>query len=329
MLELPKPLKTPLLDILGCRLPILLAGMGGVARHELAAAVIHAGGFGVMGMVREPVERIRNEITALRKLTDAPFGINLIPASTDADLLARQVKACLEMKTPVIVLFWKVDVALVRYLKSEGVLVIHQVGNQLDADAAINAGVDILIVQGVEAGGHVRGNTSTFALLPQIAAQSPVPVVASGGIASGHALVAALALGAQGVSLGTAFLATHEANAHSHHKNRVLKARADDTIYTTRFARNWQGLAPVRVLANRVLDGYYDQANQNTIIGKQDGQNVYLFSTDSPLADATGEIDDMAIYCGQSCGQLNELCSAGERIEHITKEAVQYYKSIV
>ncbi len=318
---LPPALQTPLLSILNCRVPIMLAGMGGVARYELAAAVCKAGGFGVLGMVREPVERIRFEIEALRRLTDLSFGVNLIPAATDSTLLRNQVATCLSLNVSTLVLFWEVDVSLVKHLKSEGLWVIHQVGSQQDADIALNAGADVLIVQGHEAGGHVRGTSSTFALLPQIASKSPVPVVASGGVASGRGLVAALALGAQGVSLGTAFLATREANAHTHHKQRVIKAGADDTCHTTRFTRNWHEPAPVRVLPNAVTEGLYDDVAPETIIGKQDDQNIYLFSTDSPLADATGNIDDMALYCGESCGQFSNLCSAEERINSIVEEA--------
>ncbi len=316
-------LDTPLLKVLGCRLPIMLAGMGGVARHKLSAAVAEAGGFGVLGMVREPVERITAEVTALRQLTQSRFAINLIPAATDAQLLHEQVAACLALQVPAMVLFWEVDKALVRHLKDEGVQVIHQVGSERDADEALAAGADVLIVQGYEAGGHVRGTSSLFGLLPAIAATSPVPVVASGGIGGGRALAAALTLGAQGASIGSAFLATHESNAHPHHQQRVLKARPDDTIHTRVFARNWHEPAPVRVLSNAVLEGRYHGKHPDTVIGEQDGQPVYLFSTDSPLADATGEVDSMALYCGQSCGQFDRLCSATERINDIIDEATR------
>ncbi len=306
----------------------MLAGMGGVARHELASAVCNAGGFGVMGMVREPVERIRFEVNALRSKTVHAFGVNLIPAATERNLLRDQIEICLELRVPTIVLFWEVHSTLVKHLKSEGVQVIHQVGNQKDADSALNAGADVLIVQGHEAGGHVRGTSSILALLPQIASVSPVPVVASGGVAGGRAMLAALALGAQGVSVGTAFLATHEANAHEHHKQRVVQARADDTLHTTLFTRNWHESAPVRVLPNAVTAGKYLGKDPDTVIGQQDGQNVYLFSTDSPLSDATGNIDDMAIYCGQSCGQFATLCSAEERLRSIIDEAREVLQTL-
>ncbi len=325
-------LQTPLLSLLGCQLPIMLAGMGGVARHRLAAAVANAGGFGCMGMVREPPERIRSEIQALRTLTAAPFGINLIPAATDAALLKREISTCLSEQVPVMVLFWGVDAPLVRHLKAAGVTVIHQVGTVAAAEAALAAGADALIAQGVEAGGHVHGTVSTLALLPEVVALSDVPVAAAGGIGSGAALVAALALGAQGVSLGSALLATHEANAHPHHQQRLLAASAEETVYTRQFARNWHEPAPVRVLPNAVTAGAYAEEaarGESPEIGQQDGQPIYLFSTDSPLADATGRLDDMALYAGQSCGQITTLCSAAERIEQIIGEAEQTLRRLI
>lgn len=317
-------LHTPLVDLLGCDLPIIGAGMGGVARHHLAAAISNAGGFGCMGMVREPAARLRTEVEAYRLLSDRPFAINLIPAATDRDLLDAEVAECLALSVPAVALFWDLDAALVRRLKGEGLLVIHQIGSVAEAEAALNAGVDVLIAQGIEAGGHVRGQVSTLALLPEVVALSPVPVVASGGIGSGAALVAVLALGAQGACCGSAFLATHEANAHPRHKQQLLDSSAGDTVLTEKFFRNWPVTAPVRVLHNAVTDGRHDALlaeGATPVIGMQDGVPVYLFSTDSPLQDATGDIDSMALYAGQSCGQVHELCGAAERIQQMMTEA--------
>jgi len=325
------PLRTPLCAQLGSKLPILLAGMGGVARHRLAAAVANAGGFGVLGMVREPVERIRDEINALRALSNARFAVNLIPAATGATLLKQQVAACVELAVPAMVLFWDVDAPLVRHLKEEGIQVIHQVGNREDAEKAIIAGADILIGQGHEAGGHVRGTIGTLSLLAELVPLSPLPVVASGGIACGRALVAALALGAQGVSMGSAFVATDEANAHVYHKERLVSAGANDTVYTQKFTLNWHEAAPVRVLANKVTRGDFDDllaAGTDTEIAQQDGQPVYLFSTDSPLEGATGRLEDMAIYAGQSCGQIQQITYAGQRIDEIINEALKALDSL-
>lgn len=317
-------LRTPLLDVLGCSVPVLLAGMGGVSRHELAAAVSNAGGFGCLGMVREPVALIQREIENYRRLSDKPFAVNLIPAATEPSLLKAQIDTCLALGVRSFVFFWDVDSALVKHLKAEGIQVLHQVGTRAAAEHAISAGVDALIVQGYEAGGHIHGTSSLFGLLPEIAAISPVPIVASGGIASGQAVVAAMALGAQGVSCGTAFLATQESYAHEHHKQRVCQAQADDTVFTTLFYRNWHYPAPVRVLQNAVTRGAYADlhaARQTPAIAEQDGGPVYLFATDSPLRDATGRLDDMPIYAGQSCGQVHDIVSASERLWQMVNEA--------
>lgn len=222
------------------------------------------------------------------------------------------------------VLFWDVDTELVRRFKDAGVGVIHQVGGFRDAESAILAGTDILIAQGVEAGGHVRGQMTTFSLLTELVPWSPAPVAASGGIVDGRGLAAALTLGAQGVSLGSTFLATDEANAHPHHKQRLIRAHGKDTVYTRAFDRNWHEPAPVRVLKNRVTQGEYDDLKSqrlDQIIAEQDGQPVYLFSTDSPLQGANGELDDMALYAGQACGAITSIEPAARKLQHLVTEA--------
>ena len=324
MVKTTSPLHTPLCDLLGCQFPIMLAGMGGVARHRLASAVANAGGFPVLGMVREPCERMRFEIAALKQQCITPFAVNLIPAATDASLLKAQVSLCIELTAPFIALFWDIDKKLIHQLKFEGCKIIHQVGNLEDAEAALDAGVDVLIAQGQEAGGHVRGKVSSLPLLAELLPISPIPVVAAGGIGNGKSIAAALTLGAQGVSLGTAFLATTEANAHEHHKQRIIKANANDTVYTTQFHRNWHEPAPVRVLANAITRGErIDSSKQDhpIVIGYQDNQSIHLCSTDSPLTDAIGAIDDMALYSGQSCGQIAKVTSVKQRVDTLVTEA--------
>ncbi|MBO3273675.1 nitronate monooxygenase [Pseudomonas schmalbachii] len=322
---MPHPaLHTPLVDLLGCRVPIICAGMGGVARHELAAVVGNAGGFGCLGMVREPVELIRREVQAYRALSENPFAVNLIPAATPGDLLAEQVAACLDLQVPAMALFWDVQPELIRRLKDAGVLVLQQVGRRSDAEAAIRAGVDVLIAQGVEAGGHVWGDVSTLALVPELVALGEVPVVACGGIGNGNALVAALALGAQGVACGSAFLATTESYAHDYHKQRLVEAGAEQTLLTTAFFRNWPMPAPVRVLPNAVTRGEYADLHargDTPVIGEQDGGPIHLFSTDSPLRGAQGRLEDMPIYAGQSCAQLRDIRPAAERLARMVEEA--------
>jgi nitronate monooxygenase len=317
-------LHTPLVDLLGCRVPVLCAGMGGVSRYELAAAVSAAGGLGCLGMVREAPEFIRDQVTRLRASTARPFAVNIIPAATDSLLLAEQVACIIELKVPMVCLFWDVIAEVIACFQKSGVLVMHQVGSIAAAKQAFEASVDVLIAQGVEAGGHVMGNVGGFALTSEIAAISPVPVVAAGGIGTGHAMAAAMNLGAQGVWCGSAFLATLESNAHDYHKERLIQASATDTVYTKRYHINWPMKAPVRVLRNSVTespDHAIDDNDQNAPIARQDGRAVVLYSTDSPLKGAEGELEKMALYAGESCGQIHELCSAAERLHQLVAQA--------
>lgn len=320
-------LNTPVLTKLGCSLPIVAAGMGGVSRHELVAAVCNAGGFASLGMVREPVALIRREIAALRALSDKPFAVNLIPAATSADLLKEQVAACLELKVPAISLFWDVDAPLIAQLKDAGVLVIQQIGTPQQAEQALKAGVDILIAQGLEAGGHVWGQTTLLALLPEVVKLAGgVPVLACGGIASGEGLVAALALGAQGVVCGSAFLATDESYAHRMHKEALVAGDPNSTVLTTQFFRNWPMAAPVRVLPNAVTRGEFaalEVLRSTPVIGEQDGGPIYLFSSDSPLRDGSGQLEHMPIYAGQSCGLIEDIVPAAVRLKRLLDQAQQ------
>ncbi|MEW6340167.1 MAG: nitronate monooxygenase [Pseudomonadota bacterium] len=187
---------TPLTRLLGCRYPVISAGMGGPARAELAAAVSHASGFGLLGMLRESPELISREIAAVRAATDQPFGVNLIPSATDPALLAAELDVCLAARVPAICFFWEVVPEVLAKAKDAGTLVLYQVGSLEDALAAEKAGADVVIAQGIEAGGHVRARTGILTLLPEIVRHVRIPVVASGGFATGEGLVAALALGA-------------------------------------------------------------------------------------------------------------------------------------
>ena len=318
-------LYTPLTDLLGCKYPVLCAGMGGVARHRLAAAVSNAGGFGCLGMVRESPEFIRQEVHRYRSLSRKSFAVNLIPAATDPELLERQISECIALKVRYLVLFWDVDKKTVRRCIDNGITVIHQVGTKKDAEAALDAGASILIAQGIEAGGHVHGETSLFGLLPEIIALSPVPVVAAGGITTGKGLVAALALGAQGVSCGTLFLATDESNAHDFHKEKIIRAKAADTRLCYDFQRNWPIKAAVRVLKNAITENpYHDYKHfPERAIGEQDGAPIYPFSTDSPLKGATGDLASMALYAGQGCANVRKIKTAAAAIDDFMKQANQ------
>jgi nitronate monooxygenase len=317
------PFHTRACDLLGCEHPVVLAGMGGVARSELVAAVSEAGGFGFLGMVREPATLIRSEIEAVRARTQRPFGVNLIPAATDPALLRAEVQACLAAKVHAVTLFWNLDAGLVAEFKAAGILVVCQVGSVAEARAAEAAGADVVIAQGVEAGGHVRGLTALSALVPDVVAAVKAPVLAAGGIVDGTGLAAALLWGAQGVVVGTGFLATEESFAHDYHKRRIVEAGPEETLHTDLFQINWPIEAPVRVLANSTSRGERgDPASRNrVVIGEEEGRPIYLFSTDSPLRSMTGDFEAMALYAGQGSGRIDRIVPARERLRSMVAQA--------
>jgi nitronate monooxygenase len=316
-------LHTPACDLLGCDLPIVLAGMGGPARSELVAAVTQAGGFGFLGMVREPPELVTAEIAAVRAATDRPFGVNLIPAATDPALLEAELQACLAAKVHAVTLFWDLSVEAVKRLRGEGVLVACQVGSPDEARAAEDAGADILIAQGVEAGGHVRGTIPLRTLLGEVLPRVDAPVLAAGGLADGGDLAEMMALGAQGGVFGTAFLATEESFAHDYHKRRIVEAEPGVTLHTRDFHINWPPNAPVRVLPNSVTrrERGDPMADERKVIGAEGERPIYLFSTDSPLRSMTGDFEAMALYAGEGSGRISDIPSAGERLRAIADQA--------
>lgn len=322
-------LHTPVCDLMGCTYPVLLAGMGGPARSELVAAVTNAGGFGFLGMVRESPELIASEIAKVRERTTRDFGVNLIPAATKPELLEAELTACIAARVPAMALFWDLSADIVKRLRGEGILVACQVGDAKEAEDAQKAGAQIIIAQGVEAGGHVRGRIKLAELLPQVVANVDVPVIAAGGIVDGNGLAAALHAGAQGAWIGTAFLATTESFSHDFHKQRIVEADGT-TVHTDAFHVNWPKKgAFVRVLPNSVTQGQRGDpfSGQREAIGKEGARTIWLFSTDSPLQSMTGDFEAMALYAGGGAGAIRKIVPARERLNEIVTEAAKVLAS--
>lgn len=310
-------------DLLGCEYPIVLAGMGGVARSELVSAVTLAGGFGFLGMVRESPQLIEEEIAAVRAKTEREFGVNLIPAATKPDLFEAEIAACLKAHVGAVALFWDLSAEAVKRIRDAGILAVCQIGSAAEAEAAQKAGAQILVAQGVQAGGHVRGREDLWSLLPRIVADADVPVLAAGAIADGRALAKAMRMGAEGAWIGTAFLATKESFAHDYHKQCIVEAKPGTTVHTDAFHVNWPRGAFVRVLPNSVTAGKHGDpfSGQRQAIGKEGERTIWLFSTDSPLRSMTGDFEAMALYGGEASGEINTIVSAGERLRTIVAEA--------
>jgi NAD(P)H-dependent flavin oxidoreductase YrpB (nitropropane dioxygenase family) len=286
-------LKTRLCRELGIALPIFSAPLGGgTAGPELAAAVSNAGGLGLLGLGGLPVPAIRHYIQETRRNTTRPFGAGLLLPHVQGG----EVLACIEERVPVLLLFWSDawdDVgAHIDEAKRAGIRVFAQVGSVAEAAMAVAAGVDGIVAQGFEAGGHVRGTTSLATLVPAVvAAVAPLPVVAAGGIATGRGLVAALGLGAQAVSMGTRFVASAESSAAPEYKQRIVRAQAEDTVYTLLFDGGWPD-APHRVLRNKAVDEWESAARPRTRQRPSEGDNLGT----KPAGDTTGDVRPYSVH---------------------------------
>jgi NAD(P)H-dependent flavin oxidoreductase YrpB (nitropropane dioxygenase family) len=320
-------MKTALCSRLGIELPIIQAPMGGAVGPLLAAAVSNAGGLGMLVPWRADIDTVRRLIRETRALTARPFGVNLNLEFPQEERLA----ACLEENVPVISFFWRDPSSLVRRAREAGATVLHTVGSAEDAKRAVDCGVDIVVAQGWEAGGHIRGTVATMPLVPAVVdAVSPVPVVAAGGIADGRGLAAVLALGASGAWIGTRFLASQEAAIHPRYRERLMQASENDTVFLENlFDIRWPN-APHRVLRNKTVEAW--EAAGRPPPGKRPGEGetiatsrsvgpVIRYQSYTPGADADGDIDALALWAGQSVGLVSKVQSAGTIVREIADEA--------
>jgi NAD(P)H-dependent flavin oxidoreductase YrpB (nitropropane dioxygenase family) len=325
-------LHTRICDIFDIEFPIISAGMGGIAGAELAAAVSEAGGLGTLGLAAFSHEGIRNEIAAAQRHTRKPLAANLLVPFLRPGIIETVADTALAAVT----FFWgdpREYVKAIRRLHNVGSKVIWQCGSVDEARSAAAAGVDAIIAQGFEAGGHVRGQVTTVALIPEVRDALPeMPLIAAGGIADGRGLVAALALGADGAAFGTRFLASVEAAAHPLYKERIVRAHAANTIHTDLFDVGWPN-APHRVLRTEIFSEW-DQAGRPAS-GKRPGEGLTIVSlrrpdVEVPLVNYTvmpptdyteGEIERLPFYAGQSCSLVKEILPAGEIVRGIVAEA--------
>jgi NAD(P)H-dependent flavin oxidoreductase YrpB (nitropropane dioxygenase family) len=322
-------LHTPLCDLLGIELPIIVAPMGPpITGPELAAAVSNAGGLGIISFAGNPPDLLRQDIQRVRELTPRPFGVNFILPLTQPG----QVAVCLEEQVPLLSFFWGDPSPWVEPAHAAGIKVMHQVGSVAAAERAAKAGVDVIVAQGVEAGGHVAGQVTTMVLVPRVVdAVVPTPVVAAGGIADARGLVAALALGADAAMLGTRFLATPEARAHPRYKEKVLAASEEDTVHTLLFGGGWPD-APHRALRTAFVEEWrgreargQEQRPDEPVLGETRfaGHQVPIvrFAALPPTIDTTGDVESMSLLAGQSVGLVHELKPAAAIVEELARGA--------
>jgi enoyl-[acyl-carrier protein] reductase II len=310
-------LRTRLTDVLEVEHPVMLAGMGGVSYHRLVAAVSEAGGFGCMGASTMADGQMIDEISKVRELTAKPFGVDLLTAAPGD--MGHKVDSLIDGGATVFVAGLGVPRDVIDQCHSRNVLVVNMCGKVRHAVAAVEAGCDIVVAQGTEAGGHT-GQVATLALVPQIvdAVGERVPVVAAGGIADGRGLAAALSLGADGVWVGTRFIATPEARTVPGYKEVLLRTHEDGTVVT----RAYTGKT-CRVVRNSYTDefeatgGVPEPFPMQVLKSMQDGAN-HLGGD-----EATADIDPAKEFwpCGQGVGSIDELVPAGELVHRFVDEA--------
>jgi nitronate monooxygenase len=337
------PVRTPLCDLLGVEYPILSVGFGPSAGPELVAAVSNAGGFGVLGAGGWGAEFITPVIARTRELTPKPFGVNvLLPdledpnhSVEDEQFLREAVSGAVEANVGAVVLFWGPATPFVTLTRDQGVKTLIQVGSVHEAETAAEAGVDAVIAQGFEAGGHVRGTTPIWELLPAtIDAVRPLPVLASGGIGDGAGVARALDLGAQGVSLGTRFVASDEAFVHPEFKRRVVEARSHDVVYADLYTVGWPGVAPHRSLRNKLFEEWDragrppegGRAGEGTSIGTRlnlsgEREEVPRYASVMVTPDFEVDIDYAPLWAGESIDVVNDIKPAGEIVRELVRDA--------
>lgn len=325
-------LTTPLCTTLGIEHPIISAAMGGATVPEFTAAVSNAGALGQVGVSGAGADRTRALIQRVRELTDRPFAVNVIIDGYDG----QEIETVLDELVPILFLFWGDPSPWVADAHRRGTKVVVQVGSVAEAVTAAQAGVDVIVAQGVEAGGHVRGTTPLFALIPAVVeAVQPVPVVAAGGIVDGRGLAAALALGAAGVLIGTRFLASDEADVHPEYRRRVLAANgAGDTVYSEDlFDVGWPNAAH-RVLRNRLVEEWEaagkpapgERANEGDVIGSRrlwDGSTppVRIYSSVTATTAFEVDMERMALWAGMSVGLVRDVKPAGQIVRETVEQA--------
>jgi NAD(P)H-dependent flavin oxidoreductase YrpB (nitropropane dioxygenase family) len=301
--------------------------MAGAVGPTLAAAVSNAGGLGMLALWRADIETMRRQIRETRALTPRPFAVNLVLEFPQEERLA----VCLDEGVRIISFFWRDPASLVPRAKAGGALVLHTVGSAIDAKRAVDCGVDIVVAQGWEAGGHVRGMVATMPLIPAVVdAVRPTPVVAAGGIADGRGLAAVLALGAAGAWIGTRFLASHEAAIHRRYQELLLRASETDTIYLDNlFDVRWPN-APHRTLRNETVEAWEAAGRPASGRRPREGEVIATSRSSGPIVryqsytpgpDAEGDIDALSLWAGQSVGLVSKLQPAREIVREIAEEA--------
>lgn len=319
-------MKTKLCESLGMDFPIMQAAIGGISCPELAAAVSNAGGLGsiaLTGWGKKGAQRLLNEA---KKLTSRGIVANVLLSYDIGD----EIEAILDAPPRVTSFFWGDITPYARRVHDAGSLVMVTIGSVDEAKRAADAGADMIVAQGWEAGGHVRGDISTLALVPSVVdAVSPLPVLAAGGIVDGRGLAAVMCLGAQAAWIGTRFLAASEADIHPVYRKKVLSASTSDTYYSKLFDGTWPDAAG-RVIENKTISDWefagkpapgLRPGENETIVHDSENNEIKRYDAVAMTSRMTGDIEAAPLWAGQGVGLVKREQSAAEIVDEIITEA--------
>jgi enoyl-[acyl-carrier protein] reductase II len=305
-------LHTPITTLLGVDHPVLLAGMGGVSYAEVCAAVSAAGGFGSLGMAGLPPRAIRDQMRRVKDLTDKPFGVDLLTAQPET--LTASVDVIIAEGAKAFIAGLGVPVAIITELKAAGIVVMCMAGSVRHAVKAAEAGCDVVIAQGTEAGGHT-GTVASVALWPQVVDAVDIPVIAAGGVVDGRGLAAALAFGCAGVWMGTRFIASTEAHAAQAYKDAIVAMSESDTVISRVFTGK-----TLRAIANDTTRAF-GNAEPLSFMAQvaQSAQRGLL----GPIAGVVDGVDPatQCLAAGQGGGAIREILSCAEIVARTVAEA--------
>ena len=301
-------MKTRITELLGVEYPIIQGGMAWVAEHHLAAAVSEAGGLGLIGGANAPGEVVRDEIRKARKLTDKPFGVNVMLMSPYADDVA---KVIVEEGIQVVTTGAGNPEKYMDIWKAAGVKVIPVVASVALARRMERHGADAVVAEGCESGGHI-GEQTTMTLVPQIADAVEIPVIAAGGIGDGRGIAAAFMLGAEAVQIGTRFVVSKEAVVHENYKQRIIKAKDIDSAVTGRSHGH-----PIRCLRNEMTREYVKMEAE----GKSFEELEYMTLGALRRAVQEGDVAKGTVMAGQIAGLISKEQTCKEMVEEMMEQA--------
>jgi nitronate monooxygenase len=309
----PGPFTLSPMSVLGCDVPLMQAPLGRGAAARLAIAVSQAGGLGTLGASWTEPAALREQIRSIGRTTDRPFCVNLV-LDFDQD---ERLEVAVEERVPWVSFSFGMRPRLIARAHAGGMRAMVQVASAEAAGAAADAGADALIVQGVEAGGHVQSVVGLLPLLAEVSRAVSLPLLAAGGIADPVSARAALAAGATAVVMGTRFVASEECDAHPRYKARLLEATGHETVLTRLFDVGWD--APHRVLRNSTYQRWEaagrPEAGQRPNEGEEIAPGIVRYAVNLPLSASKGDVEAMAMYAGQGVGAIDTVEPAAAIIE--------------